>query len=45
MALYKPASTFEGVCAKLRSAIGTAMRTQEYQEQQFHADTPEHEQN
>ncbi len=43
MALYKPANTFEGVCAKLRSAIGTAMRTQE--QQQFNADTPEHEQN
>ena len=43
MALYKPANTFEGVCAKLRSAIGTAMRTQE--QQQFNANTPEHEQN
>jgi hypothetical protein len=43
MALYKPANTFEGVCAELRSAIGTAMRTQE--QQQFNADTPEHEQN
>ena len=27
LALYKPANTFEGVCAELRSAIGTAMRS------------------
>lgn len=27
LALYKPARTFEGVCAELRSAVGTAMRS------------------
>jgi hypothetical protein len=29
LALYKPALTFEGLCADLRSAIGTAVRTKE----------------
>jgi hypothetical protein len=29
LALYKPAPTYEGVCADLRSAVGTAIRTQE----------------
>jgi hypothetical protein len=29
LALYKPANTFEGVCAELRSAIGTAMRSRD----------------
>jgi hypothetical protein len=29
LALYKPANTFEGVCAELRSAIGTAVRSRE----------------
>ena len=29
LALYKPASTFEGVCAELRSAIGTAIRSRD----------------
>ena len=38
LALYKPADTFEGVCAELRSAVGTAMRTQE--SQQFYTENP-----
>ena len=29
LALHKPATTFEGVCAELRSAIGTATRSRE----------------
>jgi len=29
LALYKPSPTFEGICAELRSAIGTAMRSRE----------------
>ena len=29
LSLYKPASTFEGVCAELRSAVATSMRSQE----------------
>jgi len=29
LALYKPSPTFEGVCAELRSAIGTAIRSRE----------------
>ena len=29
LALYKPANTFEGVCAELRSAVGTAVRARE----------------
>lgn len=29
LALYKPASTYEGVCAELRSAIGTAVRSED----------------
>lgn len=29
LALFKPAPTFEGLCADLRSAIGTAVRNQE----------------
>src|SRR5260370_35625158 len=29
LALYKPASTFEGDCAELRSAIGTAIRSRD----------------
>ncbi len=29
LALYKPANTFEGVCAELRSAIGTAVRSRD----------------
>ena len=29
LSLYKPPSTFEGVCAELRSAIGASMRSQE----------------
>jgi hypothetical protein len=29
LALYKPAGTFEGVCAELRSAIGTAIRSRQ----------------
>ena len=29
LALYKPSPTFEGICAELRSAIGTAMRSHE----------------
>ncbi|KAH6667382.1 hypothetical protein B0J14DRAFT_642344 [Halenospora varia] len=33
LALYKPSDTFEGVCAELRSAVGTAMRTREEQQQ------------
>jgi len=35
LALYKPASTFEGVCAELRSAIATANRSRESQSGQF----------
>jgi len=42
LALYQPANTFEGVCAQLRSAVGTAVRTQESQSQQFHTETPTH---
>ena len=29
MALFKPAPTFEGLCADLQAAIGQAVRTQE----------------
>lgn len=45
LALFQPASTFEAVCAQLRSAVGTAMRTEP--SQQFHAETPteQHDQN
>src|SRR5437763_15948825 len=42
LALYQPAKTFEGVCAQLRSAVGTAVRTQESQSQQFYTETPTH---
>ena len=35
LALYKPASTYEGICAELRSAIGTAVRARESTSQQF----------
>ena len=38
LALYKPANTFEGVCAELRSAIGTAVRSRE-STSAFHAQT------
>ncbi|KAF8854920.1 hypothetical protein BDZ45DRAFT_627121 [Acephala macrosclerotiorum] len=37
LALYKPATTFEGVCAELRSAVGTATRSRETQ--QYNLDT------
>jgi len=37
LALFQPASTFEGVCAQLRSAVRTTMRTEHAQ--QFHAKT------
>jgi hypothetical protein len=42
LALYQPADTFEGVCAQLRSAVGTAVRTQEPQPQpqQFYTNSP-----
>ena len=33
LALYKPSDSFEGVCAELRSAVGTAVRA--HKEQQF----------
>ena len=37
LALFNPADTYEGVCAQLRSSIGTAMRDRESQQQQFNA--------
>jgi hypothetical protein len=40
LALYQPASTFKGVCAQLRSAVRTAVKTQESQSQQFLTGTP-----
>jgi hypothetical protein len=36
-ALYKPANTFEGVCAELRSAVGTAVRARETQQYNMQA--------
>jgi hypothetical protein len=35
LALYKPAPTYEGICAELRSAIGTAVCARESTPQQF----------
>ena len=32
LALFNPASTYEGVCAQLRSSIGTALRSREVQQ-------------
>ena len=37
LALFQPASTYEGVCAQLRSAIGTAMRSRGAQHMQHFA--------
>jgi hypothetical protein len=42
LALYKPANTFEGVCAELRSAIGTAVRSRE-PTSAFHAQIDDNE--
>ena len=33
LALYKPADTYEKICAELRSSVGTAMRTRETSQQ------------
>jgi hypothetical protein len=46
LALYQPAATYEGVCSQLRSAIGTAVRSEQsyLQQQQFTTATlPQHQ--
>ena len=44
LALYNPADTYEGVCAQLRSSIGTAQREAEIETSQY-AQTEEYDHN